>query len=179
MSGIRDAVPTSKQGHPALLRSDNPAYDSVFTDCLDRIGMDRQDYLRQPTEQLLLPCWVRQLPDCCLLSSNSVTDLRPWKIIQVFICLFLRFDVFVDIKLDHLKQSILPLMMLEISKLYVSKKSLGRSGSFPQFSYKLKCPLPKSICVTQMSCKLGTNRLTKLVREVLGLENLKDVMHMF
>jgi hypothetical protein len=30
-----------KKGHPALLRSGSLVYDSVLTDCVDRIGMNR------------------------------------------------------------------------------------------------------------------------------------------
>lgn len=202
---------STHKGHPALLRSGNPAYDSVFTDCLDRIGMDRRDYLRQPTEQLL-PCWVRQLRDR-LLSSNSLIDLQTFTIIQVSICLFLRFDDFVDIELDHFEAK--HFVFDDAGNIRaLCLKVFGKSDEnwvhlflwideeFPEFcpvslllSYihcakirggflfptedELKCPPANGIFVTQMSYKVGTNRLTKLVREVLGLENLKVGMHMF
>ena len=51
-------------------------------------------------------------------------------------------------------------------------------GRFPfPTEDELKCPLANGIFVTQMSYKVGTNRLIKLVREVLGLENEENRMY--
>ena len=87
------------KGHPAILRSGNPSYDSIFTDCMDKIKQDRMGYKRSPSEQLL-PSYVRKLRDR-LISSNSLIDLQTFTIIVVSISLFLRFDDFVDIEISH------------------------------------------------------------------------------
>ena len=76
---------------------------------MDEIHLDCKEYRRQPTEQLL-PCYVQQIRDHLirdhLLSSNSMIDLQTFVIVMASICLFLRFDDFVDIELSHFEQKL-------------------------------------------------------------------------
>ena len=107
----------SHKGHPSILWKGNSTYNNIFTDSMDKIHLDCKEYWRQPTEQML-PCYVWQIHDC-LLSSNSMIDMLTFVIVMFSICLFLQFDVFVDIELYHFEQSDLSLIVVGIYKPFV------------------------------------------------------------
>ena len=77
MSGMRQGCRTHK-GHPALLRSGNPAKILFFQKIWIKAEFEFCDYLRQPAMEQLLPGWIQQQvawSSCAYPFRNGLADI--------------------------------------------------------------------------------------------------------